>query len=214
MRLIDDHPRLLAWLRCQLTPDRLAHSEAVATTAVELAQRYGADAERARLAGLVHDAARCFEAGQLLKMAADFGIVVSSLEKCAPVALLHGPVAAAWLPGETGLDDATVLHAIAVHTTGCPGMSLLDRIIYLADYIEPGRPYTGAVRARAAAWSSLRDALRIAFDESLSYLMARGEPIHPLTVEARNDLLLEQADNADAPSGSVGGTRGNDRSKR
>jgi predicted HD superfamily hydrolase involved in NAD metabolism len=206
VKLIDDRERLMEWLRSQLTPDRLEHSLAVAALAGELAEQYGADVGHAHLAGLVHDAARCFNAERLLKMASDFGIVVSSLEKSAPVALLHGPVAAAWLPEETGLDDALILHAIAVHTTGCPGMNLLDRIIYLADYIEPGRPYAGSARAREAARSSLTDALRIAFDESLNYLMSTGEPIHPLTVEARNDLLLGSS-GAGGPNVGAGGTK-------
>lgn len=205
MNLVDDRGRLMEWLRRQLTPDRLAHSLAVSDTAVELARRFGLDVERARLAGLVHDAARCFDAGQLLKMAADFGIVVTSLEAAAPVALLHGPVAAAWLPGETGLTDAAVLHAVAVHTTGCPAMSALDCAIYLADYIEPGRPYPGSARARRAATYSLCEALRIAFDESLSYLLSTGAPIHHLTVEARNDLLLGRLDLGSAPVNNAGG---------
>lgn len=212
MKLIADRERLLEWLGKQLTPARLAHSVSMAGTAAELARRYGADAERAALAGLVHDAARCFAAGRLLKMAGEFGIVVSSLEKHAPVALLHGPVAAAWLPGQTGLDDAEILHAVAVHTTGCPRMTLLDRIIYLADYIEPGRQYPGSLRARAAASESLDAALRIAFDESLNYLLATGEPIHPLTVEARNDLLLGGAD-ADERGAAAWEGPSNDRSR-
>jgi predicted HD superfamily hydrolase involved in NAD metabolism len=207
VKLFADRERLIDWLKHQLTPDRLEHSLAVADVAAELAMRYGADGERARLAGLVHDAARCLDAGRLLKMASDFGIVVSSLEKSAPVALLHGPVAAAWLPGETGLDDATMLHAIAVHTTGCPGMTKFDAIIYLADYIEPGRPYSGSARARRAAGSSLTEALRVAFDESLNYLMSTGEPIHPLTVEARNDLLLGLTSINDVQGGGEGGTK-------
>lgn len=207
VKLVDDRERLMEWLRRQLTPPRFAHSLSVADTAVELARRFGLDVERARLAGLVHDAARCFDAGQLLKMAADFGIVVSSLEEAAPVALLHGPVAAAWLPKETGLTDAAILRAVAVHTTGCPGMSPLDCIIYLADYIEPGRPYPGSARARRAAGRSLREALRIAFDESLNYLISTGAPIHPLTVQARNDLLLGRLDLGSTPVDNAGGSQ-------
>lgn len=189
-RIVDSPQSLDAWLKEQLTPHRLEHSQAVAVTAAELAGRYGGDPERARLAGLVHDAARCYSAERLLKAASDSGIVVSSVERQAPVALLHGPIAAVLLPDLIGLTDPGVLHAVAVHTTGCAAMSLLDRIIYLADYIEPGRPYAGSERARQAATRSLDEALRIAFDESLSYLITTGEPIHPLTVAARNALLL------------------------
>lgn len=188
--IVDSPPLLAAWLAGQLTPERIAHSQQVAATASELAVRFGADLERARLAGLVHDAARCLDATQLLKAATDSGIVVSSVERQAPVALLHGPVAAAFLPSAIGLTDAGILRAVAVHTTGAAPMSLLDRIIYLADYIEPGRPYAGAARARQAAQTSLEQALRIAFDESLSYLIAHGDAIHPLTIAARNALLL------------------------
>lgn len=205
MRLADDYGRLQEWLSRQLTPDRFKHSLAVAETAVELSRRFGLDVERARLAGLIHDAARCFGAERLLKTAADFGIVVTSVEAAAPVALLHGPVAAAWLPGATGVTDAAVLHAVAVHTTGCPAMSALDCAIYLADYIEPGRPYAGSARARRAARDSLSDALRVAFDESLNYLLSVGAPIHPLTIAARNDLLLGRLDLSGAPVDDAGG---------
>ncbi len=182
--------KVLDKLRKQLPPKRLAHSLGVSETAAELAAKYGADVAKARLAGLLHDCARGMPNNLLLKVAAESGIVVLGVEQLEPV-LLHAPVGAFIARRDYGVDDPEVLAAIRWHTTGGPGMSLLDEIIFLADYIEPGRSFPGVERIRALAAASLPEALLAAYDQTLRYLLAEGGLIHPATVEGRNDLLVK-----------------------
>lgn len=181
---------LLDKLRKQLPPKRLAHSLGVRDTAAELAARYGADVAKARLAGLLHDCARGMSSNLLLQAAAASGIVVIGVEQREPV-LLHAPVGAVIARRDYGVDDSEVLAAIRWHTTGGPAMSPLDEIVFLADYIEPGRAFPGVERLRALAASSLPEALLAAYDQTLRFLLAEGGLIHPATVEGRNALLMK-----------------------
>jgi predicted HD superfamily hydrolase involved in NAD metabolism len=126
----------------------------------------------------------------LLKAAAESGIVVLGVEQKEPV-LLHAPVGAVIARRDYGVDDPEVLAAIRWHTTGGPDMSLLDEIVFLADYIEPGRSFPGVEKLRALAAASFPEALLAAYDQTLGYLLAEGGLIHPATVEGRNALLMK-----------------------
>lgn len=174
----------------ELPPRRLQHSLAVSETAAALAARYGADVERARLAGLLHDCARAMPSNILLQTAKASDIVVNDVEKREPV-LLHAPVGAFVARREYGVEDEAVLAAIRWHTTGGPAMTLLDEIVFLADYIEPGRNFPGVERIRQLAAACLPTALLAAYDQTLSHLLALGRIIHPATVEGRNALILK-----------------------
>lgn len=178
------------WLENRLTPSRLAHTRGVFSTALELAGRYGTDEEKAGLAAILHDAAKNLGAVQLLSLAEQEGIIVDIVEQQAPD-LLHGPVAAVLARRELTIADEDVLRAVAIHTTGAPGMSILDKVIYLADYIEPGRNFPGVLELRRTAARNLDQAVLQAMDGTLRHVIDRGLPIHPLTVAARN-WLLEQ----------------------
>ena len=178
------------WLEKRLTPSRLAHTRGVFNTALELAGRYGADEEKAGLAAILHDAAKNLGAAQLLSLAGQEGIIVDIVQQQAPD-LLHGPVAAVLARRELTIADEDVLRAIAIHTTGAPGMSILDKVIYLADYIEPGRNFPGVLELRRTAARNLDQAVLQAMDGTLRHVIDRGLLIHPLTVAARN-WLLEQ----------------------
>lgn len=181
--------KMLAKLAAELPPRRLEHSRAVAVTAAELAARFGADAGKARLAGLLHDCARGVPSNILLQTARASGIVVTDVERREPV-LLHAPVGAVIARRDYGVDDDEVLGAIRWHTTGGPDMTLLAQIVFLADYIEPGRNFPGVERLRELAATSLPDALLAAYDATLRQLMGAGRLIHPAAVEGRNALLM------------------------
>ena len=181
---------ILAKLTKALPPARLRHSRAVALTAAELAAAYGADAGKARLAGLLHDCARGMPSNILLHSAAAFGIVVNDVERREPM-LLRAPVGACLARRDYGVDDPEVLAAIRWHTTGGPVMTLLDEIIFLADFIEPGRSFPGVEKIRELAKTSLPAALLAAYDQTLSHLVAKARLIHPATVEGRNALLAK-----------------------
>lgn len=179
-----------AWdkLSHTLSAKRLKHSEGVSQSAAELAKRFGEDVEQAKLAGLLHDCARGLSSNNLLQMADAFAIVVQDVERCQPV-LLHAPVGAYLAQHEYGVTDPQMLKAIARHTTGGRDMTTLEKIIYLADCIEPGRDFPGIDELRRLAAADLNAAMLAAFDQSLCYVIERGLLIHPATIEGRNFLL-------------------------
>lgn len=179
---------LEAALGRQIQGDRLAHVKRVRLTARALSERYGAPLEAAEVAGLMHDYARGLSGEALLAEARRRNLVLDPSEEANPL-LLHGPVAAALLAEQGLVTDPATLEAIRWHTTGRPGMGLLEKVIWLADYIEPGRSFPGVDQIRAAAQRDLDRALLMAFDNTLSFLIKRGWVIHLYTVKARNWLL-------------------------
>lgn len=187
-----DLQALEAALRRRISGQRLAHTYGVTETAVRLAERYGADVERARAAGLMHDYAKALAGDELLALGRRFGLVQDPAEEENPH-LLHAEVGAALLREEGLITDAAVLSAIANHTFGRPGMARLDRIIWIADLIEPGRAFPGLQRIRELTWQDLDLGLMAGLDHTLAYLLARGQRIHLRTVETRNWLLGELA---------------------
>ncbi|SDF21752.1 putative HD superfamily hydrolase of NAD metabolism [Sporolituus thermophilus DSM 23256] len=185
-----DYEQIKANLARRLTPKRLAHSVGVSETSAWLAEKYGADVRQARLAGLVHDCAREMTSNNLLQLAEAFGIVVNDVERQEPV-LLHAPVGAALAEREYGIRDPQILRAIALHTTGGADLTLLDKIIYLADFIEPHRDFPGVDKLRSLARIDLDAAVLAAYDQTLQYIVGRRALLHPATVEGRNQLLIK-----------------------
>lgn len=177
-------------LKQRLSSRRLQHSLAVGQTAATLAEQYGADIEKAQLAGLLHDYARELPTATLLQKCEAFGIVVSAADREEPV-ILHAPLGAELVARDFKINDQEIYHAIACHTTGGASMVLLDKIIYLADCIEPNRHYPGVDQLRVFAKKNLDVAVLAAFDHSLLYLIKKKSWIHPNTVTARNDLLQQ-----------------------
>lgn len=178
-------------LRQKLSARRMQHTLGVADTAGQLALRYGFSMEKARLAGLLHDYARGRSPKELLGIAEAAGLISDPADRLSPD-LLHGPVAARLIPFEFGIEDPEVLQAVAVHTLGAENMSRLDKIIYLADLIEPARDYPGVEYLRALAETDLDRAVFYGFNQTLAYCLQRNLFIHPQTVRARNYLLAEQ----------------------
>lgn len=176
-------------LAMQLKPNRYRHSLGVMQTAAELAVRYGVSPMQAALAGLLHDCARIYEDSELIKRAREAGIAVDAIELAAPL-LLHAPLGAALAASRFGITDEAVLQAIRLHTTGGQRMSVLSQILYLADMIEPNRDYSNVETLRSAAERDLNEALLLAFNQSIQYVIARGQLLHPHTIQARNALLL------------------------
>jgi predicted HD superfamily hydrolase involved in NAD metabolism len=177
-------------LRSRLSPKRFQHSQGVSQTAEKLAERYGADPGKALLAGILHDCAREIPSNNLLHTAQAFGIVVSDIERLEPV-LLHARLGARIAQTEYGINDPEILQAITLHTTGGPEMSLLDKIIFLADYIEPGRDFPGVDKLRSVAELDLDRAVIAAYDQTIRYLVSQQGLMHPATIEGRNALLIK-----------------------
>jgi predicted HD superfamily hydrolase involved in NAD metabolism len=169
----------------ELTPHRFRHVEGVVQTAEVLARQYGEDVERIRLAAWLHDYAREWSLEKLRKWISP-ETLPEGFEWIAPI--LHGPVVADHLLDWFGISDPEIANAIRYHTTGRPGMSRFEKIICLADAIEPGRDYPGVTECRELAKSSLDHALAVQFDGTIRYLLDTHKAILPLTVAARNDF--------------------------
>ena len=180
-------------LKGLISEDRLEHVLAVKNEAVRLAKRFGVDVEKARWAGLLHDCAKGLSNNNLLQKAKEFGIVISDVYKDEP-ALLHAPVGAEIAKREFGIEDEEILKAIKVHTLGSSKMSTLDKVVFLADHIEPNRECETIDLLRKhikkdTKGRTLNDAVRTACEDTIRYHLDLGETIHPQTIKTRNSLL-------------------------
>ena len=177
--------------RERLSAKRYGHTLRVAETAESLARAHGVDPERARLAALLHDAARERSPEEFLGLAEDLGVGVGEPERESPK-LLHGPVAAELARRELGVEDGEVLEAIREHTTGRPGMGPLSLVLYVADKIEPARDYPSVENLRRLARRDLRGAAAESLRRSIAHNEERGRPTHPASIEALG--WLEEAE--------------------
>lgn len=177
-------------------PRREAHILGCEATAVEMARIFGADPEKARIAALVHDVTKYESTAGQLKILEKYSIMAQRDAEIFPQ-ILHAYTAAAVAKYEYGLDDE-ICGAIRWHTIGRAGMTKLEKIIYLADMIEPTRAYPGVEALREKAKTDLDGAMIDAFAQSMRYNLDQRRPIHPFTLEAYNDLLCAGEKNNEA----------------
>ncbi|MGI5823187.1 MAG: bis(5'-nucleosyl)-tetraphosphatase (symmetrical) YqeK [Dethiobacteria bacterium] len=164
------------------------HSRGVEECACRLARVYGVDETKASLAGLLHDYGKIYPEKVLRQVALEHslgdGLIFQEPK------LLHAPVGAWLVRHELGIEDEEVLAAIRVHTTGAAGISLLARIVYLADYIEPGRVYPGVDDLRKTAFENLNQALLNALERTIKHILEKKKVLHPDSIAFRNSLIL------------------------
>ncbi|HBM80059.1 MAG: bis(5'-nucleosyl)-tetraphosphatase (symmetrical) YqeK [Clostridiales bacterium] len=177
-------------LKSMISEERYNHSLGVQKTAVKLAKKYNADVAKASLAGLIHDCAKGFSTDELLKLAKEFKIGIKKIFVMQPE-LLHGPVGAYVARRDFGVNDEEILHSIEYHTTGCENMSMLDKIIYMADFIEPNRDFEGVEKLRTAAFEDIDKGVLLAIESTILYVINRGQLLDTLTVDARNFILCQ-----------------------
>lgn len=170
--------------------ERYKHSVGVAETARKLAELYGCDKNKAEIAGLLHDCGKFEDDELLLKRVNQFDIILDDVMK-RNIALIHGPLGAEIAKEIYNISDEQILDSIRYHTTGRVNMSKLEKIIYLADYIEPSRVFPGVVELRKLAYTSLDKALLVAMNNTIKYVVNKGQLLHFNTVEARNFLLVQ-----------------------
>ncbi|MCR4962580.1 MAG: bis(5'-nucleosyl)-tetraphosphatase (symmetrical) YqeK [Firmicutes bacterium] len=171
-----------------LSPRRFQHSLSVAQTAAALAERWQVPKEKAYLAGLIHDVGRCYTPAQLRQKAAELHLELDEWQNRHDP-LLHAPVGAAILEQEWGVTDAEILEAVKYHTVGHPQMSLLAKIIFLADIIEPLRQsWPGLEQLRDQAYIDLDRAILAALAYTFSYLAGKQEPCHPMALQTYQTL--------------------------
>lgn len=165
-----------------LKAGRVRHVLGVEREAARLAERYGADVEKARFAALLHDCTKKLTMDEQLALCERYGIEPDKLEKKA-LKLLHAKTGAAIAREVFGVDDE-IYGAILWHTTGRADMTLLEKVVYLADYIEPNRDFEGVNKLRAAVYEDLDKGLLLGLRMSLEELEERGGPVHHNTREA------------------------------
>jgi len=179
-----------------LPPELLSHCERVREVCLALARRWGASTEKAEFVALTHDVARALGLGELLSLARSYKLLRDEVELRHPV-LLHGPVGAEILRHQWEIDDEEVLGAVACHTTGRAEMTLLEKILFLADKVEPekslGRP--GLAKIEEMANDNLDRAVLELLDRLLLFHVENKHLIHPSSLAARNSLLVKVGKN-------------------
>ncbi|WP_026693928.1 bis(5'-nucleosyl)-tetraphosphatase (symmetrical) YqeK [Peribacillus kribbensis] len=177
----------LELVKAQITDKRYQHTLGVAESALALARKYGADPHKAELAAIFHDYAKFRPKEEMKQIIIDQEMPSDLLSFHSE--LWHAPVGAYLVQKETGVEDPEVLDAIKYHTSGRPGMGLLEKIIYLADYIEPGRNFPGVDEVRELAEKDLDAALLKAMKNTISFLLSKSSAVYPETFFAYNDMI-------------------------
>ena len=168
-------------LKKKLTEKRFVHTIGVEYTAASLAFVWGEDLDRARTAALLHDNAKCMSAEDKLKKAKKLGFEITEADEANPD-LLHGKIGAYYAKKKYGVDDPDILSAITYHTTGHPDMSLLDKIVFVADYIEPNRkPVRDMDIIRREAFADIDKCVIHILKNTLEYLQEKGYAIDDMT---------------------------------
>lgn len=179
-----------AAIRPHLTPQRFYHCQCVSAEARKLAVHYGADPEKAAIAGMLHDIMKDTPREQQLKILQSFDIIMTTVEKNAPK-LLHAISGACYIQCQLGVTDVGILEAVRWHTSGRAGMSLLEKVIFLADFISADRGYPGVVQLRVQAYKDLETGMLEGIDFTLRELLDKGQLVAPETIDAYNDLQMQ-----------------------
>lgn len=185
-----DNIQRMEILKGNLSDKRFNHSIGVMETAVKIAEHYNIDIKSAETAGLLHDCARDIRGSLLYKTCHKYRIKQNYITKAQPE-LLHGLLGVHVAREKYDIKDVEVLDAIKWHTTGRESMTLLDKVIYLADFTEPGRCFEGLEEVRNAVFEDLDKAMLMALDRTIKYVMMREVYIHPETIKARNGIIRD-----------------------
>ena len=168
-------------LKKSLDLKRYEHTLGVAYTATALAMCYGANIKQAEIAGLLHDCAKSIDNDKKLSLCEKFNIQINDVERKNPF-LLHAKLGSFYAMKKYGIRDKEIINAILNHTTGRPEMSLIEKIIFVADYIEPNRKQApNLLQIRKLAFHNLDHALLIILEDTLKYLSATETDIDPMT---------------------------------
>lgn len=176
----------------QLPEKRYKHTVGVMETAITLAKKFGVDEKKAELAAIFHDYAKFRPKEEMKNIIIEEKMPSELLEFNSE--LWHAPVGAYLVEKEVGITDSEVLDAIKYHTSGRKGMTTLEKVVYLADYIEPGRKFTGVDEVRELAKKDLNTALLKAVQNSIIFLMKKNQPVYPDSIHTYNDLIKNKED--------------------
>lgn len=177
---------LLEKVKVKMDENRYNHTLGVAHTAAALAMCYGSDSDKALIAGILHDNAKCGSDEEILKECNDFGIEVTDFERNNPF-MLHGKLGAYYARTEFGIEDEDIINSIVWHTTGRPEMSLLEKIIFVADYIEPLRyKQKNLKEIRELAFSNLDECVYVIARDTVDFIESHGKNLDDMTVLTRD----------------------------
>lgn len=182
--------QIKADLRQRLSARRFLHTEGVAASAKKLAEVYGVDPDRAELAGWIHDCAKELPLTEMQALISEKQIPIDDAVMRSR-SLLHGLAGSIYAEKYYGISDAEIQSAVFYHTTGRPDMSLMEKIIFLADYIEPSRDFPGVELIRELAFTDLTAALIEAYDSTIRHLLDQKAYIYDLTFMGRNALVTQ-----------------------
>lgn len=181
---------MLLQMKDRMPERRFIHTRGVAETAIQLAVKYGEDIEKAEIAGILHDSVKYAEKSWLKE------IIIS--EAMDPMLLnfhhelWHAPVGSYVARQEFNIEDEDILNAIQYHTTGRAGMSNLEKIVYIADMIEPSRNYDGVEVLREIANRDLEEGMLSCILHSMTFLIKKRQPVFPDSFHCYNDLIQKR----------------------
>lgn len=187
MDLKQMEPQFIEIIRKRESDRRFLHSLEVAREAERLAKKYGADPDKARVAGLLHDVMKDISPDEQLQIFKDFDILLDDVEQKAKK-LWHARAGAAFLEHILKISDQDLLNAVRYHTTARAGMSLLEKVLYIADFTSADRDYDDVDVMRKLADRSLKEAMRYALEYTVRDLTDRGYPVHPDTLAALHEI--------------------------
>ncbi|MBN6186235.1 bis(5'-nucleosyl)-tetraphosphatase (symmetrical) YqeK [Aneurinibacillus sp. BA2021] len=186
--------QLLEAVRQQITKHRYEHTVGVMETAISLAHQYGADPEKAETAAILHDYCKFWPEEEMRRIIENTPHIPKDLLDY-DKELWHAHVGAEVVRRDLGIEDEEILDAIRYHTSGRENMTVLEKVVCLADYMEPGRHFPGVDEIRAAAEEDLDRALAKGLGGTITFLVNREKSIYPLTVLARNSLVKPKMKN-------------------
>lgn len=167
---------------------RYEHSVRVMDTAMDLAKNYGEDLEKAKVAGLLHDCGKFVDREILLKKAKNFGII-QNIGEVDNIQLIHGRLGRFIATEKYNIHDPSILDGIEYHTTGRKSMTKLDKIIYMADYIEPKRNFDGVKAIREITFRDLDLGFLMALNKTIKLIVDIDQSLDINTIYARNEVL-------------------------
>ena len=163
---------------------RFVHSVAVANTSMCMAARFGVDLEKAYIAGLLHDNAKCIDYDEQIKMCRELSVEITNFEYNNPY-LIHGKLGAGLLKTDYDIDDRAIAEAVKWHTTGKPAMNKLESIVFIADYIEPMRHRAVNLdHIRVLAFDDLTAAVKQILTDTITMLKKNNRPVDPVAFKA------------------------------
>lgn len=186
-----DNPDYKKIIRELMGDYRYEHSVNVADEAVTLAELYGGDVKKAYTAGILHDVTKELPNDKQLQIINDGGIILDDVQKQAPK-LWHAISGSVYIQTELDITDSDIINAIRYHTTGRANMSLLEKIIYIADYTAKGRDYNGVEVMRELSRKSLEDAMIFSYQFTINKLSSLESAIHPDEIYGYNDIVLKR----------------------